>query len=421
MVVLQINKFFWMKGGAERYFFSVSEELERLGHGVIHFSMDHPSNRPSPYAHYFVSNKDYDSPAGGVRTLTHAASFIRSREAARRIRQLVRDHRPDVAHLHNTYHQLTPSIIAALDEAGVPVVMTLHDYKLICPNYCHFASGEYCYRCRGGRFHQALVTRCSGGSLARSALLSAEAYWQRWTGVYGRVRRFIAPSRFMRARVAEAAGNVGIDAERVTYLPSFCPPTGAAAGTGLSDADRAVLDGLPQSYVLYFGRLGEEKGLNSLLDAVSRLPGVPFVICGDGPQRSALEQAVGERSLDNVQFTGYANKPLLELVVARAAVSVLPAIWPENAPFTVIEAAAAGVPQVVSDMGGLPEMAEIVSGLVFRHGDGADLAEKIDGLLSEPAGARARGDEGRQAALAYFDKDRHMQSLMEIYNEVQGG
>jgi glycosyltransferase involved in cell wall biosynthesis len=418
MVVLQINKFFWMKGGAERYFFSVSDELERRGHGVIHFSMHHPSNRPSPYAQYFVANKDYESPAGVVRTMSQAASFIRSREAARRVKRLVRDRRPNVAHLHNTYHQLTPSIIAALDDVGVPVVMTLHDYKLVCPNYCHFAGGQYCYRCRGGRYHQAFVTRCTGGSMARSALLSAEAYWQRWTGVYARVRRFIAPSRFMRDRIAEAAGDVGIDAARVVYLPSFCPPV--EAGGGLSDADRAVLDGLPPTFVLYFGRLGEEKGLMSLLDAAARLPQVPFVICGDGPQRAALERVVGERSLANVQFTGYADKPLLERVVGRAAVSVLPAIWPENAPFTVIEAAAAGVPQVVSDMGGLPEMAEIVSGLVFRHGDGAELADKIGRLWSDSAGARERGEEGQRAARAYFDTDRHMQSLLEIYDEVQG-
>jgi glycosyltransferase involved in cell wall biosynthesis len=418
MVVLQINKFFWMKGGAERYFFSVSEELERWGHPVIHFSMEHPSNRTSPYAQYFVTNKDYESPAGVVRTVSQAASFIRSREAARQIDRLVRDHRPDVAHLHNTYHQLTPSIIAALDKAGVPVVMTLHDYKLVCPNYCHFAVGDYCYRCRGGRYHQAFFTRCSGGSAARGALLSAEAYWQKWTGVYGRVRRFIAPSRFMRNHVAEAAGDIGIDAGRVVFLPSFCPPAETVAA--LSDGDRAVLDGLPSRYVLYFGRLGEEKGLFSLLDAAGRMPDVPFIICGDGPQRAALERGVRDRSLSNVRFTGYAEKPLLELVVERAGVSVLPAIWPENAPFTVIEAAAAGVPQVVSDMGGLPEMAEIVSGLVFRHGDGAELAGKIDQLWSDPAGARARGDEGQRSALAHFDKDRHMRSLLEIYEQVQG-
>jgi glycosyltransferase involved in cell wall biosynthesis len=418
MVVLQVNKFFWLKGGAERYFFSLSGELARRGHDVVHFSMQHPANRPSPYAAYFVSRRDYESPAGGLRTLSQAASFIRSREAARRIRRLVRDHRPDVAHLHNTYHQLTPSIIAALDEAGVPVVVTLHDYKLVCPKYSHFAGGRYCYRCRGGHYLQALLTRCSDGSLSRSALLSAEAYWQRWTGVYGRVRAWLAPSRFMRDRIVEAAGDIGIEAGRVTHLPSFCPPV--EGPSGMSDADQAVLDALPEAYVLYFGRLGVEKGLEGLIEAAGRLPGVPFVLVGDGPHRPALERMVADRSLGNVRFAGYADQPLLERVVERAAVSVLPAIWPENAPFTVIEAAAAGVPQIVSDMGGLPEMAEIVSGLVFRHGDGADLAARIEELWSDPEAARARGEAGRKAAREYFDRDRHMGSLLKIYEGVRG-
>jgi glycosyltransferase involved in cell wall biosynthesis len=419
MVVLQVNKFFWLKGGSERYFFSVSDELESRGHAVAHFAMEHPGNRLSPYSKYFVRRRDYDSPAGPLRTLAQAASFIRSKEAAQKITELVRDHRPDVAHLHNTYHQLTPSIIEALAAAGVPVVMTLHDYKLNCPNYCHFARGEYCYRCQGGRYYNAARVRCSGDSFARSALLSVEAYWQKRTGVYGRVRRFIAPSRFMRDHTAAAAADIGIDPARVVYLPSFCPPS--QAGSGLDKDEQAVLDRLPETFVLYFGRLSVEKGLDSLLDAAQRLPDVPFVLCGDGPHREALEVDIKGRGLKNVEFTGYANKPLLERIVARSRLTVLPAIWPENAPFTVIEAAAAGVPQVVSDMGGLPEMADIVSGVVFRRGDGADMAAKIKELWDDPAGAAARGQAGRLAAVEYFDTDRHMDALLRIYDEVRRG
>jgi glycosyltransferase involved in cell wall biosynthesis len=418
MVVLQINKFFWPKGGAERYFFMVSEELERRGHQVVHFSMDHPENLPSPYAKYFVSRVDYDSPGGALQTLKQASSFIRSGEAARKIRALVRDHKPDVAHLHNIYHQLTPSIIAALRESGVPAVMTLHDYKLICPNYDHFAGGEYCYRCRGAKYFHAVFSQC-GGSFARSALLSVEAYWQQISGVYGRVSRFIAPSRFMRDRVAAEARATGVDAERVVFLPSFCPPE--EAGEEPTADEAAVLDGLPDGYVLYFGRVSVEKGLDTLVDAAEGLPGVPFVVCGDGPRRAALEADASARSLGNVHFTGYVNKPLLERIVGRARAVVLPAIWPENAPFTVIEAAAAGVPLIVSDMGGLPEMADVVSGLVFRHGDCAELAARIDELWSDPAAAGERGAAGRKAAAEYYDRGRHMEALEKIYEEVTGG
>jgi glycosyltransferase involved in cell wall biosynthesis len=412
MVVLQINKFFWLKGGSERYFFMVSDELESRGHQVIQFSMEHPNNRPSPYADYFVSRKDYEDSGATRSALARGFSFIRSREAARNIRSLIRDHRPDVAHLHNIYHQLTPSIIVALREAGVPVVMTLHDYKLTCPNYDHFDGAEYCYRCRGGRYHQAALIKCSGGSFGRSALLSVEAYWQRISGVYGGVDRFIAPSRFMRERVADAAGDIGIDADRVVYLPSYCPPTDGSEE--LTADETAVLDGLPERFVLYFGRVSIEKGLDTFVEAARALPGIEFVVCGDGPRRTALEA----EAPSNVRFTGYVNKPLLDRALARATAVVLPAIWPENAPFTVIEAAAAGVPVVVSDMGGLPEIADIVSGMVFPHGNARELTDKVKYLWDNSDDARERGEAGRQAAGAYFDKERHMVSLENIYGEV---
>jgi glycosyltransferase involved in cell wall biosynthesis len=417
MRVLQINKFFWLKGGAERYFFMVSEELERRGHDVSHFAMAHPRNEPSPYAGHFVSRRDYGEASGVFSTMRHGVSFVRSREAARNIRRLVRDFRPDVAHLHNIYHQLTPSIIDALSRSGVPVVTTLHDYKLLCPNYCHFAGGRYCYRCRGGKYYHAPLQRCSGGSLSRSLLLAVEAYWQRFSGVYGRVDRYIAPSRFMRDRVAESAHTVGIEPDRVVYLASYCPPV-ETAGPDLSYAEQRLVDGLPARSIVYFGRLSVEKGLDTLLTAAAALPGVPVVVCGDGPARTALEARAADESIGNVVFTGYVNKPVLDRILGKAAGVVLPAIWPENAPFTVIEAAAAGVPLIVSDMGGLPEMADIVDGLVVPNGDGRALAEAIGRLWDDPEAARERGERGRRAALGYFEKSAHMEALEQIYAEV---
>jgi glycosyltransferase involved in cell wall biosynthesis len=413
MKVLQINKFFWLKGGAERYFFMLSEALEARGHEVLHFSMRHPENIPSPQAEYFVSRREYGDSGGPLSIARNGFSFIRSTEAANNISRLIRDHKPDVAHLHNIYHQLTPSIIERLAGAGVPVVMTLHDYKLLCPNYCHFAGGRYCYRCRGGRYYQAPMTRCSGGAFSRSLLLAIEAYWQRLTGVYNRVDRYIAPSRFMRDRVAESARSLGIAPEKVIYMPSFCPASeaGDAADSG---AEQSVTDGLPPRYVLYFGRLSEEKGLDTLMDAAVSNPGVPVVMCGDGPRRAALE----ERALENVFFTGYVNKPVLDRILQRAAAVVLPAVWPENAPFTVIEAAVAGVPLILSDMGGLPEMAEIVSGEVFPNGDADALASAIVRLWDDPEGARETGLAGRAAAMEYFSRQKHMEALEDVYEQV---
>jgi glycosyltransferase involved in cell wall biosynthesis len=142
------------------------------------------------------------------------------------------------------------------------------------------------------------------------------------------------------------------------------------------------------------------------------------VICGDGPARSALEARATDESITNVVFTGYVNKPILDRILGKAAGVVLPAIWPENAPFTVIEAAAAGVPLIVSDMGGLPEMAEIVDGLVVPNGDARALAQSMGRLWDDPDAACERGERGRRAALDYFSKSAHMEALEKIYAEV---
>ena len=161
MRVLQINKFFFEKGGTERYYFALSKALEDRGHQVVHFSMRHPDNAPSPDADYFVRQQDFGRDYPALERVPRGLAFIRSREAASNIGRLIERSRPDVAHLHSIYHHITPSIIPVLQSAGVPVVMTLHDYKLICPNYSLFDGSSYCFRCKGGKFYRAPLARCS--------------------------------------------------------------------------------------------------------------------------------------------------------------------------------------------------------------------------------------------------------------------
>lgn len=236
MVVLQANKFFYLRGGSERYMFLLSDALERRGHDVVHFSMAHPQNAPSAYAKHFVKRRDYD---GAAFPISNAISFIRSKEAAQNIAALIAEKRPDVAHLHNIYHQLTPSIIGVLKSHGIPVVMTAHDYKLVCPNYSMFAHGEHCYKCKGGAYINAARTRCAGGSFARSAMLSLEAYWQKFSRVYGKLDRILAPSHYMRDTLVDG----GYPADTVVHLPNFVPEPGDPGELSASEAK--TLSSLP--------------------------------------------------------------------------------------------------------------------------------------------------------------------------------
>jgi glycosyltransferase involved in cell wall biosynthesis len=403
VVILQVNKFFYEKGGSERYLFMQRDALTARGHRVIDFSMQHPDNLPSPHAHHFVPNRDY---GGGDRwrALRDGGSFIRSREAAARVDALIGETRPDVAHLHNIYHQITPSILPVLARHGIPVFMTLHDYKLVCPNYTLFANGAYCERCLQGHFHHAVLERCHEGSLARSALLALEAWWQRTSGVYDAVSTFFAPSRFMRDLMIRA----GFEPSRVVYLPSFIPePAPGTAPPAIPfEAGR---------YLLYAGRLSHEKGIATLLRALD--DATPLVVCGDGPLRASLETQARERGL-RVYFAGHVAKDRLDAITRGALAAVLPAEWPENAPFAVLEAAVLGTPVIVSNMGGLPEMAECVGGVVFDAGNAGALRDAIRALAAQPEAARARARAGRVRALAHYHRDAHLHALEAAYRQA---
>jgi len=406
VVILQINKFFFAKGGSERYLFALSDALAGRGHEVAHFAMQHPRNLPSPYGRHFAPNRDYTG-SGFLRSLGAAREFVRSGAAARALRALLDDVRPDVAHLHNIYHQLTPSIVEVLARHEVPMVMTLHDYKLVCPSYALFARGRYCYRCRNGHFANALAQRC-GGTRARSTLLMVEAYWQKWTRVYDRVDRFIAPSEFMRATMLEA----GMRPERVHYVPPFAPgrDDDGTAGNGAG--------AWPERFVAYAGRLSAEKGVGVLLEAIARLPDVPLVVFGEGPEEGRLAAVTRERALGRVHFAGHVSHADLARAMPRCVAIAVPTLSPENAPLVVLEAASAGVPVIVSNMGGLPELARELDGRVVPAHDAGALAAAIREVWSDPGAARERAAAAWARARGRFDHERHVDAVLAIYRDV---
>jgi glycosyltransferase involved in cell wall biosynthesis len=408
VIILQANKFFHEKGGSERYYFALSRALEHAGHRVVPFAMAHPRNLPSPYAGYFVPERSYDTPAG-IGSVTAALRFIRSREAARRIDALVAETSPQVAHLHNIYHQLTPSIIDALARRGVPVVMTLHDYKLACPSYAMFARGACCYRCRGGRFHRAVPVNC-GGSRARSALLAIESYWQRWTRVYEQVDCFIAPSGYLRGVMVEA----GIAPERIVHVTPLNPSGDAGAAPDVGTLRR--LDALPSRYVAYVGRLSAEKGVHVLLEAAKHAPEIPVVVFGEGPEDARLRAMA--HGMNQVIFAGHAPRALVEAAFQRAVAIVLPTLSPENAPMAILEAADAGVPVIVSDRGGLPEMAARVGGRVVPAGDARALAASIREAWDDAPEWRERAGAAWRANRSRYARETHIEAVESVYRRV---
>ncbi len=396
MKVLFINKFFYQKGGAETVFFQERDCLKRQGHTVVDFSMADSRNMESTYAEFFVPNVDYSSVAGVWRRLSVGLSFIHSRVAVRNLTRLVRREMPDLAHLHNIYHQLTPSIIPVLKKYGVKVVLTLHDCKLICPGYLalNLKNDKICVECAGRKFWRAFTLDCQA-SRGRGLLLAAEAMFHKWRNSYGGVDLFLAPSRFMANLMEQRFPSDKIVVLHNGIDPNECRPSWRDDG-----------------YALYLGRLSREKGVETLLRAHRSLdPSIPLKIAGTGP----LEEALRSRYPD-VDFLGHRSGKELNDLIANATFVVVPSECYENCSMVVLESMAFGKPVIGTRIGGIPEQIEDgKTGLLFQRGDVNELKEQMVLLWRDPELRREMGRAARRKLELEYSLDRHCRQLVAIY------
>jgi glycosyltransferase involved in cell wall biosynthesis len=410
MRILLCSNFYYRRGGDCTYLLALQKMLEEHGHETAVFSMRHPQNLPCPQEEYFVDFLDYAelnkarNPWNAVKVLGRS---IWSRQAKRNVARLIADWKPDVAHLQNVHAYLTPSILGPLKAAGVPVVWTLHDFKLLCPDSHFLSNGRICEECRGGRFWRCAGNRCKKGSRAASLVAALEAYVHRWLGVFRAVDRFIAPSRFLRDKFVE----FGWPAERFSVLPNFLPagpaprPRPAGAGT----------------YGLYLGTLLPFKGVGTLLRALAKAAPHPFHVLGDGESRGELERLAGELGLgDRVAFRGFVQGAELERELAGARYAAVPSECYENLPYAALELMARGVPVAASNLGGLPELVRAgETGLLFPAGAAEALAERIGTLWGDPALCAALGERARDFVRAHGDAERHLRELTAIYDGLR--
>ena len=356
--LLLINKFYHdvgPAGGVGRYLVQEEEDLAAAGWEVIPFAMADEHARPSPWDRFFVRARDYSTPNWGSGAISDALSLIWNREAAHNLDALIRESRPDVAHLHNIYHHLSPSILPVLAKHGIPVVMTLHDLRLLCPAIHMLRQDEVCEKCKGGQLHNAVLGKCVKDSRAASLLAAVETFHQRARRFYETgVKTFLCPSAFYREKYAQW----GYPANKLVHLPNF-------VDLDFWHPDKLPRDQAKDAY-LYFGRISREKGLRVLLDAqalweqghrAGNLPApLQLLIAGTGPCDENLKARAKQLQLETVSRLGNLGIDDLRLALGRAKFTVLPSRWYENGPMAALESLASGVPLVGSDIGGIPEM-----------------------------------------------------------------
>lgn len=407
MKILMVNKFLYPNGGSETYIFKLGGQLEKKGHEVQYFGMEHEGRIVGNHAESYTSNMDFHT--GKLQKLLYPFRIIYSKEARKKIRLVLEDFQPDVVHLNNINFQITPSVIYEIRDyekkrgKKLPIIFTAHDYQWVCPNHMMRipASGKICFACKDGSFKQCAKNRCIHNSLIKSLLGTVEAEYYARRKTYGMVDTIICPSRFMK----EQLDTNPLLAEKTVMLRNFIPVSylpKAKKGKGKETDSKAA------GYVLFFGRFSEEKGVKTLLEACKALPDIPFVFAGTGPLEAKVNQA------ENVENRGFVTGKALQELIAGARFSVYPSEWYENCPFSVMESQMYGTPVLVSDLGGSGELVRAgFTGELFRGGDAEELTGHIRELWDNPERCKEYSENCKK--IKFDTAEEYCDKIIEIY------
>lgn len=380
MRVLNVHNRHAGPGGMEVLFEAITTLLRSRGDEVV------------------VLERDNKSIGGLSGKLNAFGSMIYSRSARDEVRRILRDARPDVMHVHNLYPQLSPSILEAAREEGVPVVMSVQDFKLTCPTAQHLRGGEVCEKCLGGHEQWCAIHNCRGSRAMSVAYAVRNAWHRRRRTIHDGVAAFLCCSKF----VADQHVRGGLPAERVHVLNNFCDLPDAPARTS------------PGEYVAYVGRISPEKGIPILIEAARRT-GLPVKIAGDA---SAMPELLKDVPV-NVEFVGRVSRGAMPEFLMRARMLAVPSIWYEAFGIVCAEAMAYRLPVIASRMGGLPEVVDDgVTGLTVKAGDASAWADALQRVWDDPESAMRMGEAGRQKAMIEYSSDIYYERLTGHYRRV---
>lgn len=398
MKVLMINKFLYPNGGSETYIFKLGEMLEKMGHEVQYFGMEHKGRCVGNRINAYTSDMDF---RGGskLEKLTYPLKTIYSKEARVQINKVLDDFQPDVLHLNNFNYQLTPSIILEImkwrKETGkdCEIVVTAHDYQLVCPNHMlnNPNTHENCEKCIGGHYFNCTKGKCIHGSMAKSAIGTMEAEFWKLNGAYKYIDTIICCSEFLKTKL--------------DTNPLFAKKT-VAIHNFIDKVEWQSND--KKNYVLYFGRFSEEKGIGTLIKVCKELPDIQFIFAGTGP----LEESVN--GVANIRNVGFQKGDALEKLIREARFSTYPSEWYENCPFSIMESQMFGTPVLGADIGGIPELIQVgKTGELFESGNAAELKSKIQKLWNDRELCEEYSVNCKN--ISFDDIDAYGEKLMKIY------
>ena len=418
MKIALINYRYFVSSGPERYLFGVKDLLEGLGHEVVPFSVRYSQNEPTPWDKYFVPPiagedeivfRQHSWSLPVVRRALERAFY--SREVYDSLSAMLREARPDVAYVLHYMRKLSPAVLTALHDNGVPIVVRFSDFAMVCPQAHMVRDDKVCELCVRAGPWPSIWYRCIQDSVGASAVNAVAMEWARQKGFFGLVSAFVAPSDIMRRKMIEG----GLPAARLHQLPTFVAPREARPF-----AERA-------RRIAYVGRIERIKGVDVLVDAFEQLQrrgvagDLELVIAGDDttPFGQALHARLRDRPVPRVRVTGQLGEAEVFELLQSSILSAVPSLWYENMPNSLLESLACGTPVVASDIGSLAEtLRGSDAGLLCTPDDVTDWADTLEQALTG-TGLEDMGQAARRLARERHGPDVHVGRLTDIFEAVQ--
>ena len=331
-----VNKFLYSRGGCENYMLFLGEQLKNMGHEVQYFGMYDEKNTVENSKGLYTQNMDFHSK--GIERFLYPFKIIYSFEAKKKIIQVIDDFKPDIIHMNNINFQLTPSVIYGAKKKGIPVVQTVHDYQMICPNHLlyNFDKNEICEKCLKGSYMNCIKNKCIHNSRVKSIIGAIEARLYSFLKTYKKVDLFITPSYFLEEKLLSAKE---LYKGKTKTIHNFI------------DKNKFTCENTDnENYIAFAGRLSKEKGVEILAKAAKLLPTHTFMVAGGGPDEDIL------KNIENIKLLGFLSGEKLIEFIKNAKVLIVPSIWYENCPLSILEAQCMGVPVVTMNNGGMAEL-----------------------------------------------------------------
>lgn len=401
MRVLLVNKFHWNKGGSEKYYFELGRLLKKYGHEVAYFSMEDEKNIKTGDKEYFVPKFDLNN-----SSKLKALDIILNKENARLMKKALDEFKPDIVHLNNFQRQLSASIIKPIKDRNIPIVFTAHDVQAICPAITMMDNEKnVCELCMKGKYINCIKKSCNKGSKLKSVLGAIEGYYYRNHKIYiEAIDYIITPSKFYRTKFIED----GINEKKIQAIHNSIEMT---------DYNLVTQD---DGYALYFGRLSKEKGILNLINAFEKCDKGTLYIAGEGPEKENIEKIVTDRNLENrVKLLGFLNKEQMTEIIRKCKFVVVPSIWYENCPYSILETLAIGKPVIGANIAGIPELVKNEqSGLTYKYDDVNDLSNKMKLLFDNENLVKQYGENAKKQAQREYSNEKYYEEIISIYYKV---